>query len=321
MPLFGLLTGLGIAGLVWVLMPHRSTLEAGLRARMGAEADTEDDPGTRRRALGGRFGPGPGWSAEWERRIGLAGVGGALGSPERLMTATVSLGVGALVLVLILSGNVLAALIAGGVAGVLPWLWVDRRAAAAASRLHRLVPAFIEGVGAALATEGNIQQAVLRIATVTPEPLGPLVRSALGDTALSRKTLAQAMGDVGATIHSPELVAFAQAVEVAERERGTQDDHVMEQVILGIARRFREREAQVIRRRRELNMAMSVYNLFLVVTGLALLYSLINPSTSHVLLTTALGHMVLGLSVVSLPGTFVVMRALTSSGDITARRR
>lgn len=265
---------------------------------------------------------GPSTEDVWTTRIRLAGFEGSIGTRDRLFLYSTAAAVFLVLLGTVLAQSPLAGILAGMVGFAAPFMLIDRLAARTAVQMERQVPGFIDSVGSALPMEGNVSRAILKMSVVTPEPLGPEVQRSLSRIALSGETLSQAVLHAGVNAHSPSLEAFAQAVEVAEREQGvSRGEASIEKVIVAIARRLREREAKVIQRRRELTMPMGLYNLFLLITFGVVIYSVIRKSTETDLLTTTLGHVVLALAMVVIPGTYFLMRAMTSSSDITAKKK
>ena len=196
------------------------------------------------------------------------------------------------------------------------YTYVERRALRAQAKLKSQVSSFIGTVGAALGAGASVQSAVRRASQAIPAPLGPEIGRLLAQVALDREPMSHLFARLSAWLLSPGLAVFANALDIAERERSTG----MGSIMLGIADDLRKGQALEIERKAKLTEYIRMYNVFIAAPVLSLVVIVFfAPSLWASIVGSTFGLVVLVVEAVTIPGSYLFMRSETSMADILGR--
>lgn len=296
------------------------------------EGDREQVGAGRHRAGGRRDGRGgaaagvrtwPGlvsrlWRTQGARGRGLVRAFSPGGLEKMLMRAAVELTPGEFCLLSLLTAVLGAAagllfgrpalFVLGAVAGgAAPTLWARRRVARRLASFERQLPDALTMIGGALRAGQSFLQAVDTVSREVPAPLGPELSRLVQETRVN-VPLEDALRRLSARVGSPDLDLVVAAVSV-QREAGGN----LAQVIDRVGQTIRER----LRLRGEIRTLTAQGRLSGFIVGslplvLGALIWWLNPEYLEILLTNALGQMMLGASAVLAVIGFLLIRKLVS---------
>lgn len=291
-----LLFGLNMAGAAARQRRQRVDARLNALALAGPEVSTQD---LMRRTVYSevpwlhRFLSGLNWMRNFDKTLRQAGLSGNAGRAGVYVLAAALTGFSLLIVVQVVSGSILAGLLAGALASPVPFLRVYRKRSARMASFQRQLPDALDLVARALKAGNTFSGGMRMVADEFPDPIGPEFGLTLDEINFGVDT-EKALQNLLDRVDCPDLQFFVVSVNI-QRETGGN----LSEIVGNTASLIRER-FKLLGRIRVLSAEgrLSAVILLAMPFAIAGIIFLINPDYMGLLFTERLGRMMIASNLV-----------------------